>query len=154
MSDIEETLRTIYVELQLLEGTANKLQTRVSFLDAALREFRMASETLGGVEKEKEGSSLLVPIGGGSLIKATLLSTDKVIVGIGAGISIEKTMEEAKESLEKRIKDFEKTRVSIQQQLSQVIERLEADRSRYQELASKLSEERRTQVVQKSQRGP
>ena len=154
MSDMEETLRNLSVELRLLEGTANTLQNRVGFVDAALREFRMANETLEGVEKEKEGASFFVPIGGGSFIKAALLSADKVIVGIGAGVSVEKTVVEAKDGLGKRIKDFEKTRESIQQQLSQVIQRLEEDRSRFQELAAKLSEEEKATGVRKAQRGP
>ena len=154
MSDMEETLRNLSVELRLLEGTANTLQNRVGFVDAALREFRIASETLEGVEKEKEGASFFVPIGGGSFIKAALLSADKVIVGIGAGVSVEKTVAEAKDGLGKRITDFEKTRDSIQQQLSQVIQRLEEDRSRFQELAAKLSEEEKATGVRKAQRGP
>jgi len=154
VSDTEETLRTLSVELRLLEGTANTLQARMKFADAALRELREARETLEGVEKEKEGASFFVPIGGGSFIKAALLSADKVIVGIGAGVSVEKNIGEAKESLGSRITEFEKTRESIQQQLSQVIQRVEEDRSRFQELAAKLSEEERAQGVRKTQRGP
>ncbi len=151
---MEETLRTLNYEIRLLEGTANTLQNRVSFVDAALREFRMASETLEGVEKETNVSSFFVPIGGGALVKAGLLSADKVIVGIGAGVSVEKSITEAKDLLGKRIADFEKTRESIQQQLGQVIQRLEEDKSRFQELATKLSQEEIATSVRKAQRRP
>jgi len=153
VSSEEETLRRLAVELRILEGTAEALQSRINLVNATLTELRIASMTLEGVEKEKEGAPLFVPIGGGSYVKAKLESAETVIVGIGAGVAIERTIKEAKENLGNRIAEFEKTRNTFQQQLTQVIEKIQDGRSMFQELTAKLSEGERTKSVRETQRG-
>jgi len=153
VSSEEETYRRLAVELRLLEGTAEALQSRINLVNAALAELRIASFTLEGIGKEKENSSLFVPIGGGSYIKAKLESADKVIVGMGAGVATERTIKEARGNLEKRIGELEKTRNTLQQQLTQAIGRIQDGRSKLQELAVKLSEEEeKNQRVRKTKK--
>lgn len=146
----EETLRRLIVELRLLEGTADVLQSRINFVNAILTELNQAKATLEGLEKEKEDTPLFVPIGGGSFIRAKLESADKVIVGMGAGVSVEKTLSEAKETVENRIAQLEKTRRTLQQQLTQVAQKIEEDRAKFQEESEKLREAERKQNVQKA----
>jgi prefoldin alpha subunit len=146
----EDTLRQLVVELRLLEGTANTLQSRLNFVNAILTELNYAKMTLEGLEKEKKDVPLFVPIGGGSYIRAKLESAEKVIVGMGAGVSVEKSLSEAKETVGNRIAQLEKTRGTLQQQLTQVAQRMEEDRARFQELSEKLREAERKRTVQKA----
>jgi prefoldin alpha subunit len=88
-----------------------------------------------------------VPIGGGSFVKAKLESSDKVIVGMGAGVSIEKTIAEAKTTIQNRINDMEKTMTSLRQQLIQVVNRMQENRDKLEELAVKLSGAEKTPDV-------
>jgi len=140
VSSDEETFRRLVVELRILEGTADALQSRVSLVSAALTELRVASLTLEGLEKEKTDAPLFVPIGGGSYIEAKLGSEDKVVVGVGAGVAIERTIKEAKDNVSSRIAELEKTRTTLEQQLRQVIEKIQDNRAQLQELSAKLSE--------------
>jgi prefoldin alpha subunit len=146
----QETFRRLAVELRILEGTAETLQARLNLMSAALSELTYARMTLEGVEKEQPDASLFVPIGGGSYVKAKLESTDKVIVGMGAGVSIEKTLVEAKTVVQNRIGDLEKTRVSLQQQLVQVVGRIQEDRAKLEDLTARLSQSERRTGVQKT----
>lgn len=150
MSVNEETLRRLIVELRLLEGTANTLQSRLNFVNAILTELNYAKMTLEGLEKEKEDVPLFVPIGGGSYIRAKLESADKVIVGMGAGVSVEKPLSEAKETVENRIAQLEKTRRTLQHQLTQVAQKMDEDRAKFQEISEKLREVERSRNVQKT----
>ena len=152
MSSEEETFRRLVVELRILEGTAEELQSRVNLVNAALTELRVSNMTLEGLEKEKNNAQLFVTIGGGSYIKANLESADKVIVGIGADVALEKTMKEAKENLGNRIAQLEKTRTSLGQQLGQVIEKIREDRARLEELTAKLREGERAEGVRKAKK--
>ena len=149
MASEEEAFRRLAVELRILEGTAEALQSRINLVNAALTELRVANMTLEGVGKEKKNTSLFVPIGGGSYVKAKLESADKMIVGIGANIAVERTIKVAKESMGNRIADLEKTRKSLQQQITQVIGRIQNNRSQLQELTAKLSEKERGKGVRK-----
>ena len=85
--------------MRYLEQTADALQQRISMVNAALTDINYANMTLDGIEKEKESSEMLVPIGGSSYIKVKLADTNKVIIGLGSSVSVEKTLPEAKATL-------------------------------------------------------
>ena len=138
----EEEIRKISVELRFLEQTAEALQSRLSMLNAVTQDLTYANMTLESLEKEKENSELLVPIGGTSYIRAKLDNPDKIIVGIGAGVSVEKTRQEAKDVIKKRLEDLEKARTSTQQQFAQVAEKINEDRERFEELAATVRGEK------------
>lgn len=135
----QETYRRLAVELRILEGTADAMQSRLNLISAALAELNVAKMTLEGVEKESPEAPLLCPIGGGSFVKAKLESSDKIIVGMGAGVSIEKTITEAKTIVQSRISEMEKTMMSLRQQLVQVVNRMQENRDKLEELTAKLS---------------
>ena len=134
----EEEIRKLSVELRFLEQTAETLQSRIQMVNTVIADLTYSNMTLEGVEKEKENSELLVPIGGSSYIKAKLANTDKVIVGMGAGVSVEKTFPEAKEIVKKRLDDLGKSRLSLQQQFTEVAEKINSDRQRFERLVSEM----------------
>jgi prefoldin alpha subunit len=136
----EEELRKTSVELRLLEQTADALQARLNMINAVATDLSYANTTLESLEKEKESSELLVPIGGTSYIKAKLDNPDRIIVGIGAGVSVEKTRQEAKEIIKKRSDDLEKTKMSMQQQFTQVMQKINEDREKLDALVAVLRE--------------
>jgi prefoldin alpha subunit len=138
----EEELRRLSVELRFLEQTAEELQSRINMVNAIITDLTYANITLEGIEKEKENSELFVPIGSNSYIKARLKNPDKIIVGMGAGVSIEKTLPEAKEIIKKRIENLDKTRTSLQQQLAQVADRISGDREKFENLVAELRGEK------------
>jgi prefoldin alpha subunit len=108
--------------------------------NAALAELRVSTMTLEGLEKEKKGSQLFVPIGGGSYVKAKLETSEKVVFGVGADVAVEKSVKEAKEELETRIAEFEKTREALGQQFNQVVDRIQQNRSMMEEVSARLRE--------------
>lgn len=136
----EEELQKLSVEMRLLEQTAEALQSRMGMVNAAANDLMYAQATLDGLEREGDKSEVLVPIGGTSYVRAKLDNPEKVIVGMGAGVSIEKTREEAKEIIKKRLEDVDKTRKSIQQQYSQIAERINLDRERAETLIAAAKE--------------
>jgi prefoldin alpha subunit len=128
------------MELRLLEQTAEALQSRINMINSATADLTYAQMTLDGLEKESEKSELLVPIGGTSYIRAKLDNPDKVIVGMGAGVSVEKTRQEAKGIIRKRKEDLEKARASIQQQFAQVAEKINQDREKVEAMVAAARE--------------
>jgi prefoldin alpha subunit len=136
----EEEFSKLSVEIRLLEQTAETLQQRISMINAAITDLTYANMTLDDIEKEKQGAELLVPIGGSSYIKVKLANTDKVVVGMGAGVSIEKTLPEAKEIVKERLGELETTMASVQQQFAQVAQRINAGRTRLERLLATVRE--------------
>jgi prefoldin alpha subunit len=136
----EEELRRLSVEMRYLEQTAETLQQRISMVNAAITDLTYASMTLEGIETEKENAELLVPIGGNSYVKAKISDTNKIIIGLGAGVSIEKNLPEAKATLKERLEDLTKTMNAAQQQFGQVADRINSGRSRLETLLSSARE--------------
>jgi len=133
-SSQEEELRRLSVEMRYLEQTAETLQQRISMINAALTDLTYASATLDGIEQEKENAEMLVPIGGSSYVKVKLAESDKVIVGLGAGVSVEKSLADAKATMKERLDELEKTLQSAQTQFGQVAERINSGRGRMESL--------------------
>jgi prefoldin alpha subunit len=110
--------------------------------------------TLEGLEKEKKNAQLFVPIGGGSYVKARLETAKKVVVGIGADVAVERTLKEAKEELEARIAELEKTRDSLGQQFNQVLERIQENRGNLERTSARLrGEGEKASGVRKAKKG-
>jgi prefoldin alpha subunit len=138
----------LVLESRYLEETANELQHRISMTNAAINELRVSSMTLDGLEKEKKGAQLFVPIGGGSYVKAKLETTENIVVGIGADVAVERSLKETKVEFEARIDELEKTREALGQQLNQVVGRMQENRSTMEEVTAKLREGEQTGVRQ------
>ncbi len=136
----EEEVRKLSVELRYFEQTAETLQQRVGMLNAALTDLSYANTTLENIEKEKENAEMLVPIGGGNYVSVKLANTEKVIIGIGAGVSMEKSLPDAKAIVKQRIEELQKTQISAQQQLMQIAERINQDRNRMESLLAGMRE--------------
>ncbi|MFH0748604.1 MAG: prefoldin subunit alpha [Candidatus Bathyarchaeota archaeon] len=115
-----EALEKLIYELQYLRGAAENIQQRIELINASLTEIQVAISTLDGMGSEVSGSSMLVPIGGGSYIRAKLDDPEKLLVGIGADVIVEKTVPKAKEDLQGRSLELEKARAAFKQQFNEV----------------------------------
>jgi len=139
-SEDEEKLRRLVIELRLLENSAGTLQSRMRMVEAAITELQVANSTLDGLKKRDKDTALLVPVGGGSYVKAELGDVDKVIFSVGAGVALEKSFEEVQTSISNQIKELEKVNSAILQQLSQVSVRIEETRSQIDGLTKQMNE--------------
>lgn len=137
-SKSEEELRRITVELRRLEQTAEILQSRMNVINAVTTDLTYANMTLKGLKKEEKKSELLVPVGGTSYIRAKLIDTDKVIVGIGGGVSTERTWQEAEDIIAKRLESLRKTGSAIQHQFGEVAEKINQHRERFETLVATM----------------
>ncbi|MGD0477630.1 MAG: prefoldin subunit alpha [Nitrososphaerales archaeon] len=136
----EETINALIVEIRVLESTYNELTARQNLLERALVENRAALDALNGLG-DKPTQEVLMQIGGGAMLRSPPPSTDKVLVGVGASIVIEKPKAEAVALLEGRSRDVEKTVMSIAGQRNELAQRLNSDRQALNSLVSRQSEE-------------
>jgi len=137
LSSEDEALRQKIIELRILEGSVSLLQSRLEVINAALNEVIIASSTLEGAKGVQKGSQALIPVGAGSFLRAELTDVEKVIMGVGANVCIEKSIEESINELKNRRAELEKVKASIQQQLEQTMLKLEEERENLEELIKK-----------------
>ena len=133
----DQTRRLIY-ELQLMQGTADTLQQRLAILQNALADLRVAEESLKALSETEEGSPIHLPMGGGTLVNAQLGDTSKVIINIGAEVSIDMPLEDAQKNVADRRENVEKTNTSVEQQLQQLLAQMEVHRDGINRLSAQI----------------
>ncbi len=107
MKPQREELQRMYFEAENYKRQLEGISAQIQVLDAAMAETEAAIKALGSLKEAKKGDEILVPIGSGSFIKGGIKDKESVIIGIGAGISVEKKVSEAKKILDKRQKDMQ-----------------------------------------------
>lgn len=102
----EQELRQAMSTLELFRAQLESIAENQQLIQISLEELGRARETLNQFQKAKEGDELLVPIGGNSFVFAKVATNAKAIVGIGTGISVEKSMDEAIKTMDDRSKEL------------------------------------------------
>jgi prefoldin alpha subunit len=136
-SDLEDQMRQVLMDLRLLEGSARVLQSRLDIVTAALSETLTAISTLEGTKGKTGETEALVPIGSGSFVKTKVADAERVIIGVGAGVCIEKPIEDSMKDLRLRSSELERARTTVTQQLGQILAQTEDYRAHLNDLARK-----------------
>jgi len=98
---------------------AEVLSRQLEFMERQRLESAAAIDALNALAAEKE-SVILVPIGGGTTIRAQIIDPDNVLVNIGADVVIRRKNSEAIGFLEDRIKEMETLEKRVSDSLNQV----------------------------------
>lgn len=133
----EDQLRRILYELQLMENTAQILQQRMQILTQAQTELRVSQQSLNDLKDVQSDTPMLVPVGGAAFVHAKTASLEKVIVGVGADVSVEMDYPKAVEDINKRLEEVDKTLAAVEEQLGQVLAQMQS----HQEAGNRLSAE-------------
>lgn len=136
-SAVDDQMRQVLMDIRLLESSGRVLQSRLDVVTAALSETLTAISTLEGTRGKGGETEALVPIGSGSFVKTKLADVQKVIIGVGAGVCIEKPIEDSMKDLRLRSSELERARTTVTQQLSQIIGQSEDYRAHLNDLARK-----------------
>ena len=138
----EEQLRRMVAELSLLQETAEILQNRLNTINAIIGELTLTTFTLEELKTKEKESEILVHIGGGSYIKARIEDVEKAIVGLGANIAVEKSVDEAIEYTSSRVEELQKLFISTNQQLTQIKDKISQTQAQMKPLVEGLQRKR------------
>ena len=140
----EDVIRQLAAEIRILEGSIGVLQSRLDIVRAATNEVTLAHNTLEGIKKLQNGESTLVPVGAGSYVRMQLADSKRLVMGIGAGVAVEKDVEASVTELKARLEELDKARTSIQQQLDQTGARYQEDREALEDILRRQNAPTRT----------
>ena len=133
----EDQFRRVIYELQLMDGSVQLLQDRMQILSAALADLRLAQQSLSDLKDVSAKTPILIPIGGGTFVNAELGEMKRVIVGVGADVSVEMELDKAISDISSRLEEVEKAEAAVEQQLTQIVAQMQSHR----EVANRLSAE-------------
>lgn len=98
----QEQLSELSEKHQVFQYQAEAIAQQINMVKITIKDVETALTTITALKDETPGKETLVPIGFGSFVKANLVNPDTIVVGIGAGVSVEKKIDDAKSFLEKR----------------------------------------------------
>lgn len=112
------------IEADNYKKQIDSLSAQIQIVENKRMEIDSTIETMDSLKENRIGTEILVPIGSNSFVRTELKDNKKVIVGIGAGISVEKTIDEAKEILKLRNKELENTMNKLQSAVAEIKNKL------------------------------
>ena len=98
----EEEIRRLLAAYQQYQAQADGIMRQLSLTQLTAEGLERASTAVDALDRAEVGQKIMVPIGSGSFVHATLASKEKVVLNVGAGVHIEKDAAEAKEILKLR----------------------------------------------------
>jgi prefoldin alpha subunit len=98
--DITRNLTLIEYYKQQLESIDMQLQ----YLQSTLADYQRAKMTVEQLDSVDDKSDLLIPVGAGTFVNGSLKNASNVLIGVGAGLVIEKPIGDAVAKLDERIK--------------------------------------------------
>jgi prefoldin alpha subunit len=133
----EEEVRRLLMVYQQYQAEAEAIVRQLGLFQLSVEGCEKALKAVEAMDTAEDGQEMLVPIGQDSFIHAKLASKEKVIVGVGAGVSIEKSATEAKESLSKRKAQLSEASGKLNQTLSKI----EQEMGRIQSIAAQYEQQ-------------
>jgi prefoldin alpha subunit len=120
----EQKINEMVQQSRILEAYMNETITREATVTRLIEEARLASSAIQSVTGELEVESLM-PVGIGVYIRALVPPVKKLLVNVGAGVTIEKSREDTINYIESRIKEFEVALRQLANQKQQIGMRME-----------------------------
>ncbi len=132
----EAEIREIVERAQLFQQRLDMLQQQANLVQASVDDVDNALKALGALESQEAGHEMLIPIGGGSFVHAALAKPGTVVVGLGAGVSVERSSDDAKAIFQTRRTELEKVLVETTEAMNKIaneLMRLQQEAQKYQQ---------------------
>ena len=130
----EQDVRNLAMQHQELQKRAEMVQQQMAAIQMSAEDCVRAIVAIDELKDAEDGVETMLPIGSGSYIHAKLNKVNKVVVNVGAGISVEKTMDGAKETLTKRNEQLGKILEQMNASLAQIGQNLQAIEAKASEM--------------------
>ena len=134
----QRTLQKIYTDQQMTESNLNLLQQRIELIQVYITNYRSGLMVLEEIENKKDGEEMLMNVGGSIFVQAKLLNPDKVTRGIGSGVRIEQTVEDAKAAVTEAVTNLEEQYEALAQEYQKLLARASVLNSQFQQLATQI----------------
>ncbi len=106
-------LQKKYVEMQVLDAQIKQIQKQMASLEGQEEEMREVLNCLSdfsGLENDKD---MYVPLTSGIFVKAQIKDTSHILMNVGSGTVVKKSIAEGKTMIAKQLKEVEKVKEQL-----------------------------------------
>lgn len=119
---------------EALQGHLATLEEQMGYLGALVNEFTRAKAALGALQGLKPGDEMLLSIGGGNFVRASLADKDRVISGIGSGYSVEGPVQDAVARADAQVAAAREALQRLQEEAQRTLAQMQALEERLSQL--------------------
>lgn len=134
---MDKEMQKRYLELQLIDHQIKQLQKQIEMIESQLVELESVSQSLGELGNVDVGTEMFVPISGGVFVKAELKDNKELIVNVGAGTAVKKTIPETLKMITDQANEIVRAREELLLQLQSIVSKAR----KIQEELEKMQEE-------------
>lgn len=102
MGELNEELKEKYMQFQTLQRHIEQISEHLQMFNQQIQEIEISSDSLKEVAETKQDTEMLCPLANGIFLKTKLNDNKKIIVNVGADTTVEKTIPQVIEMLEKQ----------------------------------------------------
>jgi len=117
MNEPPKELKQKYMELQMIQQQLQQVQQQVQALESQADEMDAVQQALDEFSKTKIGSEMFATLTPGLFVKAKLEKNDSVLLNVGGGAVVEKTIPEAKEIISVQATELRKLQSELGEQM-------------------------------------
>ncbi len=131
---MEEKVKQKLVQYQQIEEQLKQFNNFFQELNEKSAEISGVIQALEDLKKTPTDKKILVPIASGIFIQGVLKDNKEVVLNVGEGVCVRKTIDETKKLLNKRLMDVEAHKAEVAriiQQLGEVEIQLEEELEKY-----------------------
>lgn len=114
----ESQLRQAVAALETTRAQVDALTRQEEALRFTLQEYTRARDTMAGYTQAPVGTEILVPIGANSFLFANVADVKRCIVGLGAEVALEDSMESSIQRLDHRINQLTEVHENLLQRIA------------------------------------
>ena len=149
---VEQKINEMVQQSRILEAYMNDTITRETTVTRLIEEARVASSAVQSITSESEVESLM-PVGIGVYVRALIPPVKKLLINVGAGVTIEKNREDTINYIESRLKEFEVALRQLASQKQQIAIRMEQIQRQINQMLQQASSTVKSPSQQPSNRG-
>ena len=105
----EQKAREVMAVLQLYQQQAEALVNQISLYEMTMEQYHASIATLEEVMSMEDNPEQMFAIGADCFLEGEVKNTEKVLISIGSGVTVEKTIEEGLGILKSRHENMQKT---------------------------------------------
>lgn len=122
----EADVQQLVAALETARAQLTALVRQEEVLRLSMEEYGRARETMARYAEAPVGTEVLVPIGADSFLFAHVADVEKCIVGIGANVALEDSLEKAMGRIDRRVEQLQSVQEDVVQRIGQMEERVNA----------------------------
>jgi|SRR3989344_1019338 len=130
----KEKLKEKYTEYQVLIQQLQQIHQNIENIDKHIQDLKNLDENLSSITNIQTNQETLMAMGSGIFLKGVLKDNKNLIMNVGSNIYLEKTTDEARETLNRQLSEVTVLSEQMKEQVNILVNRIQELQQEFKQL--------------------